>query len=75
MIDKPHRLELTTSVLPFASAQVIWAPAVISVPNPTFASVPCAACSCTGIYVEYAGPDYASVPVACEKCGGKGWHA
>ena len=36
--------------------------------------VACTACSCTGVYVDYAGPGVAGgVAVACGKCGGKGW--
>ena len=37
---------------------------------------PCTACSCSGVYVDYAGPDVAGgIAVACRKCGGTGWRS
>ncbi len=37
--------------------------------------VPCTACSCSGIYVDYAGPSAQGYGygIACKTCGGKGW--
>ena len=55
MIQKPHH-QLTASALPMVVGQVIYGPIVLAVPNPTFANIPCAQCSCTGVYVDYAGP-------------------
>lgn len=54
-------------------APIVYGPITITVPMPTFAPVPCAACSCTGIYVDYGGPHAPGVAVACRACGGKGW--
>jgi hypothetical protein len=36
--------------------------------------VPCSACSCTGKYVDYAGPGVpGGVLVPCKSCDGRGW--
>lgn len=34
---------------------------------------PCSACSCSGVYVDYAGPGVGGVSVSCNGCGGAGW--
>jgi len=37
---------------------------------------PCTSCSCTGLYVDYAGPGvFGGVGVPCATCGGRGWVA
>ncbi len=37
--------------------------------------VPCTTCSCSGIYVDYAGPNAQGYgyAVPCKTCDGKGW--
>ena len=39
----------------------------------TITSKPCKACSQSGIYVDYGGPDVGPVMVACRSCVGRGW--
>lgn len=34
---------------------------------------PCTACACSGIYVDFGGPDVGGISVACAECGGTGW--
>lgn len=36
--------------------------------------VPCTRCSCSGIYLDYAGPGVAGgIATSCKACRGKGW--
>ena len=38
--------------------------------------VACTACSCSGVYIDYAGPGVpGGIAVACRKCGGTGWRS
>ena len=34
---------------------------------------PCTACSCSGVYVGYAGADASPTVVQCSACKGRGW--
>ena len=77
MIDKPHRLDLTATLNAISVvAPVIYGPVMLAAPRTTAVTFPCAKCSCTGIYVDYAGPGVSGgILTGCEKCGGKGWHS
>ena len=58
---------------PIAPA-IVYGPLMITVQHPVFAPIPCTTCSCSGIYVDYAGPNVGGgVGVQCKACGGKGW--
>lgn len=35
---------------------------------------PCTKCSCSGIYLDYAGPGiHGGITTSCKECKGKGW--